>query len=83
MVKQQEQFSFSLNNSMLTAGIQNAERLLFYRFDSSSDAMAALSNLRAFSDGGIDTVDVSAFRGGYIFEVSRGCYNIAYFPILS
>lgn len=31
--------------------------------------MAALSNLKAFADGGIDAVDVSAFRGGYLFEV--------------
>lgn len=38
-------------------------------FNSSEDATLALGNLKAFSDGGIDNVTVSASKGGYNFEV--------------
>lgn len=43
-------------------------------FNSSEDATLALRKLKAFSDGGIDNVTVSASRGGYNFEVQYCTY---------
>lgn len=45
------------------------EFLMVFSFDSGDDAKEALENLKAFADGGIDSVTVSESRGGYIFEV--------------
>lgn len=45
----------------------------YQRFNSSDDAVSALGNLGAFSDGGIANITVSASGGGYNFEV-RGYF---------
>lgn len=45
------------------------ERYVAGRFKSADGAASALRKLKAFSQGGIENVMVSAEKGGYIFEV--------------